>query len=76
MSGGNGLFSDVASDVVVLSVRGGGRNAVGAEATLKEGSEPKASDAHETQTTRSAVMTALIVATGSRIFQPKRISWS
>src|SRR5262249_11547630 len=29
-----------------------------------------------TQTTRSAVTTALIVATGSSTFQPKRISWS
>src|SRR5713101_6933285 len=28
------------------------------------------------QTTTSAVTTALIVAAGSRIFQPKRISWS
>jgi hypothetical protein len=39
-------------------------------------SEPKASDAHDTHTTRSAVITALTVATGSRIFQPKRINWS
>src|SRR6266536_6536138 len=29
-----------------------------------------------TQTTSSAVTTALMVATGRRIFQPKRISWS
>src|SRR5436190_4590121 len=31
---------------------------------------------HQTHTTTSAVTTALIVATGSRTFQPKRISWS
>jgi hypothetical protein len=31
---------------------------------------------HETHTTRSAVITALTVATGSSTFQPKRISWS
>src|SRR5439155_10563104 len=53
----HGLFSDVASDVAVLSARGGGRHAVGAEAFPKEGgswgkhgfphgSEPKASDVH------------------------------
>src|SRR5439155_5359468 len=52
-----GLFSDVASDVAVLSVRGGGRHAAGAEAIPEEGgswgkhgfphaSEPKASDDH------------------------------
>ncbi len=82
-----GRDSDVASDVAVLSARGGGRHAADAEAIPKEGgswgkhgfphgSEPKASDAHATHTTNNAVMTALIVATGSRIFQPKRISWS
>src|SRR5881227_1496956 len=53
----HGLFSDVASDVAVLSVRGGGRHAARAKATPKEagswgkhgfphGSEPKARDAH------------------------------
>ena len=31
---------------------------------------------HHSATTRIAVTTALIVATGSRTFQPKRISWS
>src|SRR4029077_12146612 len=31
---------------------------------------------HETHTTSRAVMTALMVATGSRTFHPNRISWS
>ncbi len=40
------------------------------------GSEPEASDAHFTATTIAAVTSAFSVAAGSRIFQPKRISWS
>ncbi len=70
--GRHGLFSDAASDIEAFPKEGGSWGKHG----FPHGSEPKASDAHETQTTSSAVMTALIVATGSRIFQPKRISWS
>jgi hypothetical protein len=88
MSGGRGVRGNrEVPPLFLVSARGGGRHAAGAEAIPKEGgswgkhgfplgSEPKASDAHDTHTTSNAVTTALTVATGSRIFQPKRINWS
>ena len=63
-----------------------GRGAPGGSPRFQEGGtrgergflrerEPKASVAH-IATTTTAVTSALIVATGSKIFQPKLMSWS
>jgi hypothetical protein len=76
MSGGKGVRGNrEVSPAVLLGARGD-LSGAGAVAIPEEGSEPEASEAHETHTTSSAVTTALMVATGRRIFQPKRISWS